>query len=78
MATYSVTFDEVSQIGRKSGKCAVCGKQTNRQQKFFQTLNPYNKNKDGNPKSRTEIYAELREQIAEWKKEPIVHAKCES
>lgn len=74
----SYTFDEVSLIGIRNSLCPVCGKSASRRQKFFQTLNPYNRNADGNPKTRQEIYKELQQQIQVWEREPATHKKCET
>lgn len=68
-------FEEVAIFGRKSSKCR-CGKRRTRSAKFFQTLNPWNKNKDGNPKTANEIIAELVVERAEWMKAPIVCDNC--
>jgi hypothetical protein len=70
-------FKEVSLNGVKRGKCVVCGKQAVIKRKFFQTINPYNKNKDGLPKTEDEINNELYEEREKWFKEPIKHRKCE-
>lgn len=70
------TFDEVSLIGHKSGKCR-CGKRVKRQMKFWQTLNPYNVGKTGNPKTRSEIISELQKQIEDWKQESVLCTSCE-
>jgi hypothetical protein len=43
-----------------------------------QTVNPYNKNKDGQPKTECEIRAELRVQLQTWMGEAIICASCES
>jgi hypothetical protein len=71
-----VTFEEVKYHASKSGKCPVCGKSCTRSQKFFQTINPFNKNEDGTVKNRDEIYAELKVQIVMWKQVPPFHEKC--
>ena len=71
-----VYFEEVSQRAKKSGKCSVCGKPCTRSIKFFQTLNPFNKNEDGSIKTRGQIYAQQVVQIAMWKKIPPFHEKC--
>jgi hypothetical protein len=74
MTTY--TFTEVARHAEKSGKCAVCGRPCKRAEKFWQTLNPFNKNADGQPKSRDEIWAELDEKVKVWRSQPVTHAKC--
>ena len=72
-----VTFEEVSYHARKSKKCPVCGKTCTLSKKFFQTLNPFNKNTDGTVKTKSDIYKELTIKIVEWKKTPATHQKCE-
>jgi len=66
MATYTITFDEVKHCCKKNGKCPVCEARRARSKTFAQTLNPYNKNKDGIPKTRSEIHAELVQQAENW------------
>lgn len=73
----TMRFEEVALHGQKNGACDVCGKTCSRKQKFYQTINPFNKNQDGLPKNRNEIYEELKIQSSLWKAEPIRHAKCE-
>jgi len=41
------------------------GKKRQQTMKFFQTLNPFNKGADGFPKSREQIWKELKAQAAE-------------
>lgn len=70
-------FQEVARIGTKTGKCG-CGKTRTRRQKVWQTLNPYNRNAAGSPKSAAEIVVELDEQIQKWRLEPITCEKCKT
>jgi hypothetical protein len=42
------------------------GKWKQKTEKFMQTLNPFNRNKDGQPKSYEEIVAELRVYRDKW------------
>jgi hypothetical protein len=69
-------FDEVSAIGRKSGKCTVCGKRATRQKTFTNTINPWNKNPDGTPRTRAEIQKIVSWQARAWEHEPITHEAC--
>lgn len=63
----TVTFDEVSLREQRRVPCANgCGKKLTRSRTFTQTINPYNKNAAGEPKTRTEIYAELKAEAASW------------
>lgn len=70
-------FREVSIKRTKRGKCAVCGGTASRTEKFWQTLNPFNKNAQGQVKDEWEIRQELHAQAAAWLEEPVKHAKCE-
>lgn len=72
-----VYFQEVKYHEKKSGKCSVCGKTCTISKKFYQTLNPFNKNADGTIKTHGDIYKELMIQIKEWEKIPPIHGKCE-
>lgn len=74
MPTY--TFREVSVRAVRRGICPVCGNKCQVRKNFFQTLNPFNKNKDGSLKSAKDIYAELAPQVAEWERGQAVHVKC--
>lgn len=71
-----VNYERVSVKGYKQGKCVVCGKHCKRTEEFFQTLNPWNKDKNGEPKTREQIYKELTQKVKEWEKAPIHHVKC--
>jgi hypothetical protein len=42
------------------------GKRRQETKQFFQTLNPYNKNRDGLVKTRSEIWEELHAARAAW------------
>jgi len=70
-----VTFQGVSLWGCKAGKCG-CGKRRSRKREFSQSLNPFNLSAGGQPKTRGEIYAELRQMIEAWQREPIVCKGC--
>lgn len=64
MTTYR--FEEIKQKAQKRVPCDECGKKVNRQRTFSQTVNPFNKNADGDPKTEWEISEELRAQVTEW------------
>ncbi|QFR59850.1 hypothetical protein VOWphi5012_066 [Vibrio phage phi50-12] len=66
MVTY--TFQEVSTKGVIKQECCVegCKKKTQETKKFYQTLNPYNRNKKGEVKTREEIVQEINERKREW------------
>ena len=71
-----VNFEEINMIIEKKGKCVVCGKYCTIREKFYQTLNPFNKNKEDNTKDSQEIQKELLEEVKEWRLKPIKHRKC--
>jgi hypothetical protein len=71
-----INFQELKVYGQKSGKCG-CGKRRARSITLYQTLNPFNRNKKGEIKTREEIYEELKVDLESWKKEPITCKDCE-
>lgn len=73
-----LTFHEVYFRMSKRGICAGCGKSAERTEKFFQTINPYNRNAAGIPKSSKEIMDELKQEAVVWRQKPVCHARCES
>lgn len=72
-----VNFQEVAIRSSKSGCCPRCDKRASRSEKFWQTINPFNKTADGRVKGRNDIYAELMIKRDAWAQEPVYHAKCE-
>jgi hypothetical protein len=65
MTTY--VFDEIRwPSGRRTLKCRNCGRRFTRSRTFTQTVNPWNKNADGEIKTRHEIYAELKAEANAW------------
>lgn len=51
------------------------GKKRQKTKKFQQTLNPFNKNADGIPKTRQEILVELNAERDKWMKKSIEQVK---
>lgn len=71
------TYDPIKLTTRKTFlACSVCGRPGKRQRTFRQTINPFNKNGAGQPKTRREIWFELQCLAATWT--PDTHARCES
>jgi hypothetical protein len=67
MRTETITFQEVTLRGQKSVKCAGgCGRTLKRQQKFWQTLSPFNKTTAGFVKTAADIRTELESERAKW------------
>jgi len=71
------TFGKISLSAEKSGVCKKCGKRAKRSISFWQTQNPYNKNKEGHPKSEKEINTELTAMVEKWKTEPVFCKHCD-
>jgi hypothetical protein len=72
-----IYFDEVKLWTKKRGKCDVCGKQGNRSVKVCHTVNPYNRKADGVPKTRGEVYDDVKKEFDRRMALAFVHAKCE-
>jgi hypothetical protein len=71
------TYDEVKLSGSKAGICPACGKRAQRSYTVSQTINPFNKNKEGQYKNYSEIMEENHKELRIWEEKPIYHAKCE-
>lgn len=69
MGTVRYRFAEVS-IKAVRRWVDADGKKRQQTRKFFQTINPFNKNADGTQKTRDQIMVELKAQRDEWLKEP--------
>lgn len=76
MRTTVYTYEVVPRLVHKTFRCTVCGRPGRRQRTFRQTINPFNKNAEGQVKTRAEIQEELKAQAATWN--PTVHERCES
>lgn len=75
MPTYR--FQEIKHPVTKSVPCrAGCGKTVRRSTTLSQTVNPFNKNADGQPKTEQEIRAELKAEAEAWQPTNDIHAEC--
>lgn len=78
MGTIIQTFNAVTVKRIKRGKCSKCGAKCQVTKRFFQTLNPFNKNAAGLPKTASEIRAEETAKADAWQtREPLVCRTCE-
>lgn len=77
MRTITTTFEEVSLRGEKTVKCGGCGKRLVRRTTLTNTINPWNLNKQGKPKTREEILVKLRKEREDWIKEKEFCKHCE-
>ena len=64
-----INFNEVSVKATK--RWVEDGKKRQETRKFFQTINPFNKNTNGMMKSHDEIYVEICAQRDAWLKEKV-------
>lgn len=72
-----INFQEVSFTGYKNVFCSGgCGRKLKRQKKFWQTLNPFNKNPDGSIKDRRDILDALGVERNKWLDEPELCIHC--
>lgn len=71
-----IEFEKISMTFKQNGKCEVCKKITTRQKTFEQTVNPFNLNAQGVPRSRREVMELLLEQAQSWVPN-FTHANCE-
>lgn len=71
-----IYFEKVSLYGSKAGKCG-CGKRRQRKVTITNTINPFNKNSEGAPKSREEVLADVKKELDAWYAEPIYCDNCE-
>lgn len=80
MRRVTTTFAEVKDGRTIKIDCKQCGKNLKRVVSDFQTLNPYNRNADGVPKTRGEIYRELGPRIDEkerkMREEGVICRQC--
>lgn len=71
-----IKFEEVTRPVTKRVDCRVCGKKITRSTTLSQTISPFNKGADGQPKTREEIRAELKAQAGTWQPRNDIHADC--
>ena len=70
------TYERVTWQARKSVPCPECGKKIRRQRTFGQTLNPFNRDRDGFLKTRQQIRRELYAEAAVWQERPEMCGDC--
>jgi hypothetical protein len=72
-----IEFEVVELKGRKQGACSECGCRRQRTERFYQTVNPFNRNKVGAPKTYDEIYEEIHAEWLAWMEQPFRCRECE-
>ncbi len=77
MRTERIIFNKVTIKAFKTVKCAAgCGRRRRLTKEFIQTINPFNKKTDGTPKTREDIYPELKAAAIKWKEQPETCLHC--
>lgn len=66
-----ISFPQIRQRQRRTGKCAVCGKKTTQTLSVEQTVNPLNKDAGGRPKTETAIRKELAAELRAMLERPL-------
>lgn len=71
-------YDVVKWGATRTAECPTCGKKTRRSYTFTQTVNPFNKNDDGEPKTYHEVEQSVRADAEAWDPAPELfeHQKC--
>lgn len=69
-------FEVVTHRASKRVPCATCGKKVARSRTFDETLNPWNVNENGEPKSHAEIVVSLRQKATVWVTAPDFCTAC--
>lgn len=59
-------FEPVMTRRSISGKCPNCGKRVTRSRTFEHTINPFNRNADGAPKTYSEVRADVVAEADAW------------
>lgn len=59
-------FQEIAIKATKRWKDSATGKPRSQTRKFFQTLNPFNRDSTGDIKTREQIYAEIKAERDTW------------
>jgi hypothetical protein len=71
----TTTYDRVTIKVSQRGECPVCGKPVRRQETLGQTINPFNRNSDGSPRTAQDIRTALIAESAQWKPD-FTHDSC--
>jgi len=75
MITTRIKFEAIKEKRKRIGKCSVCGKKMSQQKTFEHTINPFNKNEKGIPKTYSEVLRDVRAEADKWN--PIfTHDRC--
>ena len=74
MTTY--IYEQVTQQVTKNLPCPSCGKKVRRSNTISNTVNPFNKNADGEIRTRAEVRACVVALAQKWQTEPVICTAC--
>jgi hypothetical protein len=69
-------YEQVTQRVTKNLPCPSCGKKVRRSTTISNTVNPFNKNADGEIRTRAEVRACVLALAAEWQTRPEICRDC--
>ena len=69
------TFPSIKRRAEKVGACPVCGKRSQKAKTFENTVNPWNRNTDGSPRSFDEVTEHVKQLATDWIPD-FTHANC--
>lgn len=75
--TITYRFKAIKAWREKSGKCPVCGKRVVRKATFEHTVNPFNKNEQGEIKYESEVRRDVNIEADLWEPD-FRHEKCKN
>ncbi len=65
-----IRFEQIKVTAVRNLHCPGCGKKFRRQRTFSQTVNPYNRNPAGRPKTRSEVAESVSAEASTWSVTP--------
>ena len=69
-------YEQVTQQATKNLPCPSCGKKVRRSTTISNTVNPFNKNAEGEVRSRAEVRACVLDLAAQWQAQAEVCTPC--
>lgn len=75
MRTVVQRFEEVRAYRQKTGKCPSCGRRSVRKFTDYMTVNPFNTNDDGTPKTYAQVKAAIDAKADAWVPD-FEHSTC--
>ncbi len=70
-------FQEVTHRVQRRVPCSGCGKKLTRSRTFMNTINPFNKNEAGVPKTWSEVVADVKAAAEAWQPTDVRCSGCE-